>query len=147
MNEEDQDIFSALEDFLVEDIDGSERQGYRISMKFKANNFFNNSTLTKEYIVNNEGQLTSNITEIKWKETKEAKKRADREHSFFSTLFKNLGEGEDEVAEIVHEDLWPNAVKYFQGLVDQDDDEFAEEDDDDDEAEEGEGEEGEPEEE
>jgi len=136
INEEDQAIFESLEDLVVDDIDAGERQGYRIVMKFKPNNYFTNASLTKEYVVNPEGQLTSNISQIKWKESKDAKKREEREQGFFSVLFRDLGDNEDEIAELLHDDLWPNAIKYYQGLVDTEEDlEFDNEDDEGDEQE------------
>jgi len=151
--DEDFEIFKALlslEVIEAEDV----KSGFKISLTFKKNPFFTNKTLTKEYAYDEEGQLKITASQIHWKKGKdptggkeELPKGGKRMASEIESLsfFCWFGEEEDdELAEVIRTDFWPNPVKYYHNLVEipeEADDDDDDDDDDDEDAEEG-GEEG-----
>ncbi|XP_078444796.1 NAP1-related protein 2-like [Wolffia australiana] len=153
LNEEDEKIFKHLVSLDVED-SRDVKSGYSITFSFSPNPYFEDTKLTKTFSFFDDG--TTNITgsKIRWKEGKDIAndaapkskegKRSFHDESFFTwfseTQNKNLPDGfQDEVAEIIKEDLWPNPLKYFNNEVDDDeldgieDDEGRATDDEDDE--------------
>jgi template-activating factor I len=151
LTEEDQKIFKYLDSVDVDDSDV--KSGYSIHLNFSENPYFEDKKITKTYVFADDGTTTINATSIKWKEgmgpaangvTKKGSKRPLVEESFFTwfgdTEHKRLADGvQDEVAEIIKEDLWPNPLKYFNNDIedfegDDDDEELdGEEGEDDDE--------------
>ncbi|KAK1309325.1 hypothetical protein QJS10_CPA09g01479 [Acorus calamus] len=144
LNEEDQKIFKYLDSLEVEDFKDV-KSGYSITFNFSPNPYFEDTKLTKEFTFFDEGTSSITGTHIKWKEgmdiangvanDKKGNKRPHAEESFFSwfseTQQKGLSEViNDEVADIIKEDLWPNPLKYFNNEADE---ENFEEDDDEDE--------------
>uniref|UniRef100_A0A0E0G8Q9 Uncharacterized protein n=1 Tax=Oryza nivara TaxID=4536 RepID=A0A0E0G8Q9_ORYNI len=126
LTEEDQKMFKYLESVDVDD-SKDVKSGYSITLTFSENPYFEDKELTKTYAFADDGTTTINATSIKWKEGMEiangnAKKKGSKrplvEESFFTwftdTEHKSLADGvQDEVAEIIKEDLWPNPLKYF----------------------------------
>ncbi|PHT97970.1 NAP1-related protein 2 [Capsicum chinense] len=171
LTEEDQKIFKFLSSIEVED-SKDVKSGYSITFNFKPNPYFENSKLSKTYTFLEDGPTKISATTIKWKEGKglpngvvhetEGNKRALAEESFFtwfSEVNKKDGsdddenevlEIQDEVAEIIKDDLWPNPLTYFSNEPDEEEfegDEGGDEgEDSEDEGEEGEDEEDEDEE-
>uniref|UniRef100_A0A1D1YBW8 Protein SET n=1 Tax=Anthurium amnicola TaxID=1678845 RepID=A0A1D1YBW8_9ARAE len=142
LSEEDQKIFKHLVSLEVED-SKDVKSGYSITFNFSPNPYFEDTKLTKAFNFFDEGTTNITGTNIRWKEGMDiangtasgAKdgKRAFHDESFFSwfteTQQKNLSDGfQDEVAEIIKEDLWPNPLKYFNTEADEDFD--GDEDDD-----------------
>ncbi|KAK1289765.1 hypothetical protein QJS10_CPB18g01357 [Acorus calamus] len=145
LNEEDQKIFKHLDSLEVEDFKDV-KSGYSITFNFKPNPYFEDTKLTKTFSFFDEGTTSITGTQIKWKEGKDisngvandkkGNKRPHAEESFFSwfseTQQKNVSEViNDEVADIIKEDLWPNPLKYFNNEADEEDFEDDEDDDDD----------------
>jgi template-activating factor I len=98
---------------------------------FSENPYFEDTKLTKTYSFADDGTTTIKASQIKWKEgmgpangngiNKKGSKRPLVEESFFTwfgdTELKSLADGvQDEVAEIIKEDLWPNPLKYFNNV-------------------------------
>jgi len=117
----------------VEDYDDV-KTGYRISFHFKENPYFENEVITKEFHLAAENQSatdftqTSTSTAIKWKEGKDLlkelqskpqsnKKRdmqGDMENkSFFDWFCDNSDPVNDDLAELIKDDIWPNPLQYF----------------------------------
>ncbi|XP_054384489.1 protein SET-like [Pongo abelii] len=114
------------------------------------NPHFENKVFSKEFHLNDSGELFSNSIEIKWKSGKDLMKRSSqmqkkvsrkKQHeepeSFFTWFTDHSHAGADELGEVIKDDIWPKPLQYY--LVPDMDDEEGEgaEDDDDDEDEEG----------
>lgn len=113
----------------VEDFDDV-KTGYSISFHFKENPYFENDVITKEYHLASENQSTTDFTQtststaIKWKEGKDllkelqskpqTNKKRDIEHkSFFDWFCDNSDPVNDDFAELIKDDIWPNPLQYF----------------------------------
>lgn len=141
LSEEDQKIFKYLDSLEVEDFKDV-KSGYSIAFNFNQNPYFEDTKLTKTFTFFDEGTTKITGTAIKWKEGMGASngvhhdkknKRPFAEESFFAwfseTQQKDIMEGlQDEVAEIIKEDLWPNPLKYFNNADEEESD--GDEDDD-----------------
>ncbi|XAR65476.1 hypothetical protein NMG60_11009617 [Bertholletia excelsa] len=167
LTEEDQKIFKYLSSLEVEDFKDV-KSGYSITFNFSANPYFEDTKLTKTFTFLDEGVTKITATSIKWKEgmgipngvvhEKKGSKRPHAEESFFTWFSEteqkdDMDEIQDEVAEIIKEDLWPNPLTYFNNEADEEDFEGEEgdeeekgsegsEDDDDDEQDDDEDDEG-----
>lgn len=126
LSEEDQKIFKFLESVDVKDTDDG-TPAYTIALKFGENPYFKNTTLTKK-IAYSSRQMDIRGWNINWKVSptgnqqeslvKKGKKRGctGGEISFFTWFSDHEDDSRgipDEVAELIIEDLWPNAIKYF----------------------------------
>nr|URM60697.1 GRF family protein [Gymnema sylvestre] len=134
LTEEDQKVFKYLSSIEVED-SKDVKSGYSISFNFKPNPYFEDTKLTKTFTFLDEGTTKVTSTAIKWKEgmgipngvanEKKGNKRAHSEESFFSWFTEcqqkddDLDEFQDEVAEIIKDDLWPNPLTYFSAEADE----------------------------
>lgn len=133
LTEEDQKMFKYLDSVDVDD-SKDVKSGYSITLNFSENPYFEDRKLTKTYAFADDGTTAINATSIKWKEgmeiangnaiKKKGSKRPLVEESFFTwftdTEHKSLADGvQDEVAEIIKEDLWPNPLKYFNNEVEE----------------------------
>lgn len=113
----------------VEDFDDV-KTGYSISFHFKENPYFENDVITKEYHLASENQSTTDFTQtststpIKWKEGKDllkelqskpqTNKKRDIEHkSFFDWFCDTSDPCNDDFAELIKDDIWPNPLQYF----------------------------------
>ncbi|XP_026457975.1 uncharacterized protein LOC113358594 isoform X1 [Papaver somniferum] len=115
LSEEDRKIFRYLESVNVEETENPTLV-YTITLNFnKGNPYFENASLRNTFSV--EGVGTKGCT-IKWKDNfgNGHGNPGDGNASFF-TWFCSCGyvsEGNlDEVAEVIIEDLWPNAINYY----------------------------------
>ncbi|XP_009623886.1 NAP1-related protein 2 [Nicotiana tabacum] len=137
--EEDQKIFKFLSSIEVED-SKDVKSGYSITFNFNANPYFENTKLSKTYTFLEDGPTKISATTIKWKEgmgipngvahEKKGNKRSHAEESFF-TWFSEVNqkdededealEIQDEVADIIKDDLWPNPLTYFNNEPDEED--------------------------
>lgn len=148
LSEEDQKIFRYLSSLEVEDFKDV-KSGYSITFNFSPNPYFEDTKLTKTFtFLDDDGSMKITATSIKWKEgmgipngvnhEKKGNKRPLAEESFFTwfsdTQEKDTIDGiQDEVAEIIKEDLWPNPLTYFNNEADEEEfegDEEGKEDDD-----------------
>ncbi|XP_074316391.1 NAP1-related protein 2 isoform X2 [Silene latifolia] len=147
VTDEDNQIFKHLTSIeVVESKDV--KSGYSISFNFSPNPYFEDKKLTKTFTFLEEGTTKVTATAIKWKEgmgitngndnNKKGNKRLLSEESFF-TWFTETHQIDDdindEVAEIIKEDLWPNPLTYFN--IDADEVDFDGDDDDDEDKDEG----------
>lgn len=106
------------------------KSGYQIVFHFKENPFFENETLTKEFNLgaskpNNSGSPVSVSTQIKWKEGHDLlkqlqfkplsnrRKRSAEYNSFFNWFVDNSDPINDEIAELIKDDLYPNPLQYY----------------------------------
>uniref|UniRef100_A0A0V0HKW4 Putative NAP1-related protein 2-like n=1 Tax=Solanum chacoense TaxID=4108 RepID=A0A0V0HKW4_SOLCH len=142
LTEEDQKIFKFLSSIEVEE-SKDVKSGYSITFNFSANPYFENTKLSKTYTFLEDGPTKISATTIKWKEgmgipngvahEKKGNKRSLAEESFFS-WFSEVNqkdddeddedvflEIQDEVAEIIKDDLWPNPLTYFNNDPDEED--------------------------
>ncbi|MCO5571826.1 hypothetical protein L7F22_025574 [Adiantum nelumboides] len=145
LSEEDQKVFKFLQSLDVEDFKDV-KSGYSIIFTFRHNPFFEDSQLVKIYRFSDDGTTSISGTQPRWKDgmdftngviEKAGNKRPPSDESFFKwfseTDAKDSSVGvNDEVADIIKEDLWPNPLKYFNNEGDDDDDEFEDEDGEDD---------------
>ncbi|XP_051116996.1 NAP1-related protein 2-like isoform X2 [Andrographis paniculata] len=144
LTEEDQKIFKYLSNLEVEDCKDV-KSGYSITFHFKPNPFFEDTKLTKTFSFLEEGTTKITATPIKWKEgmgipngvaeEKNGNKRSHAEESFFSWFNDSHHAGDiediqDEVAEIIKDDLWPNPLTYFNNEADEEDFEMDDDDED-----------------
>ncbi|KAG2303245.1 hypothetical protein Bca52824_031896 [Brassica carinata] len=105
---------------------------------FNPNPYFEDEKLTKTFTFLEEGTTKITATPIRWKEgkglpngvnhEKNGKKRALPEERYRSYKEDLDVEINDEVADVIKEDLWPNPLTYFNNEADEED--FDEEDDD-----------------
>ncbi|KAI3902130.1 hypothetical protein MKW92_008539 [Papaver armeniacum] len=121
LNEEDHKIFRFLNSVDVEETEDGEGvvSGYTITLNFDQNPYFENASLkrTISYTIMStdplreysDGKVNIRASDIHWKDT-------DNGRSFF-TWFSGLGcvatEAYDEVADLIKQDLWPDAGRYF----------------------------------
>ncbi|EEF52170.1 set, putative [Ricinus communis] len=143
LSEEDQKIFKYLSSLEVEDFKDV-KSGYSITFNFEPNPYFEDTKLTKSFTFLDEGTTEITATPIKWKQgmgiangvthEKKGNKRPLIEESFFSwfcsTEQKEMIEDiQDEIAEIIKEEIWPNPLSYFNNDPDEEDFEGDEEGD------------------
>uniref|UniRef100_A0A8C2MYU2 SET protein n=1 Tax=Cricetulus griseus TaxID=10029 RepID=A0A8C2MYU2_CRIGR len=115
------------------------KSGYRIDFYFDENPYFENKVLSKEFNLNESGDLAPKSTEIKWKsgmdltkrssqtQKKASRKRQHEEPESFFTWFTDLSDaGADELGEVIKDDIWPNPLQYYL-IPDMDDEEGEEE--------------------
>ncbi|XP_016932133.3 protein SET [Drosophila suzukii] len=165
LDEEEEECLHALNKLEVEEFEDI-KSGYRINFHFDENPYFENKVLTKEFHLNsaaaseNGDWPASTSTPIKWKEGKNLlkllltkpygnkKKRNSEYKTFFDWFSDNTDPVNDEIAELIKDDLWPNPLQYY--LVpdievepedEEDNEENEEEAFDDEDGEDGEGEE------
>ncbi|KAJ7560126.1 hypothetical protein O6H91_04G114800 [Diphasiastrum complanatum] len=151
LTEEDQKVFKHLLSLDVEDFKDV-KSGYSITFNFRPNPYFEDTKLIKIFRFSDEGTTSVSGTSIRWKDgmdvtngvvlEKEGNKRPFTEESFFKwftdTQQKDSTDGvQDETADVIKEDLWPNPLKYFNNDDDSDeyedeDGEYGDEEDDDD---------------
>ncbi|KAL2462933.1 NAP1-related protein 2 [Forsythia ovata] len=147
LTEEDQKIFLYLRSLEVEESKDL-KSGCSITFNFKPNPYFEDAKLTKTFTFLEDGTTKISSSSIKWKEgmvipngvdETKGNKRSHSEESFFTwfsdTPHKDdIVEIQDEVAEIIKDDLWPNPLTYFNIENGSD---SSEENDEDDEVEDG----------
>ncbi|XP_022856242.1 NAP1-related protein 2-like isoform X4 [Olea europaea var. sylvestris] len=136
LTEEDQKIFRYLSSLEVED-SKDVKSGYTITFNFNPNPYFEDTKLTKIFTFLEEGTTKITATSIKWKagmgisntvaEEKKGNKRSHSEESFF-TWFSDSQQKDDvneihdeQVAELIKDDIWPNPLTYFFDEADEED--------------------------
>uniref|UniRef100_A0A673V9E1 SET nuclear proto-oncogene n=1 Tax=Suricata suricatta TaxID=37032 RepID=A0A673V9E1_SURSU len=141
LEKEDEEVLRYLarvEVMEFEDI----KSGYRIDLYFDENPYFENKVLSREFRLNENGEPSSEFTEIKWKPGKDLTKRPsrtlakasrkrkyDEPESFFTWFTDHPDANADELGELIKEDIWPNPLQYYL-LTDSDDDSDEDSDDD-----------------
>lgn len=127
LQDQEEEVLHFMTRLSVEDFDDV-KTGYRISFHFKENPYFTNDVITKEFHLAAEQSTTdftqtSTSTAIKWKEGKDlllelqskpANKKRDIDHkSFFDWFCDNSDPVNDDLAELIKDDIWPNPLQYF----------------------------------
>jgi template-activating factor I len=98
------------------------------SQRFDKNEWFENDVLFKEFHMTDEGASTV-CSKIKWKPGKNlissnAEPSEDHPSSFFVWFTED--DPEDELANVIREEIWPDPLRYF-NVSDEDDEQGSEE--------------------
>lgn len=127
VDEDEEDCFEYLDILEVEEAEDI-KTGYKLNFHFRDNPFFTNKCLTKEFKLGAESTVPSSAsTTIAWKEGKDLTKLLQtkaqasggrrRRHAeykaFFDWFQDNTDPVNDEIAELIKDDLWPNPLQYF----------------------------------
>ena len=125
MEEEEEECLHALTKLEVEEFEDI-KSGYRIKFHFEENPYFDNKSLTKEFCLGGPSGPVSNSTVINWKEGKDLRKSQYKQqqnsnrrkrHLEFKTFFDwfsdNSDPVNDEIAELLKDDIWPNPLQYY----------------------------------
>jgi template-activating factor I len=150
LTEQDEDVLRYLSSLEVEEAEDV-KSGFKITLTFNKNPYFSNSTLWKQYSINEAGDMKITASTIEWKGKDPTKPKGgkggeksnkrsyadsdEEEPSFFCWFAETEEGGVDEVAEVIKDEIWTSPLRFYQ-IVE------VEGDDDDDEggADEGEGE-------
>lgn len=102
------------------------KSGYRINFHFDENPFFENKLLSKEFCLGGASGPVSKSTTIDWKEGKDLRKSNKQQQqqsnqrkrpfefkTFFDWFSDNSDPVNDEIAELLKDDLWPNPLQYY----------------------------------
>merc|ERR1712045_64998 len=146
IEEEEEDCLQYLDKLEVEEFEDI-KSGFKIQFNFSDNPYFSTKVLCKEFHLGSSGDPESKSTEIQWKEgynlvqkakqreamaNAKSRKRQLESRTFFTWFEDNSDPQQDDVAEVIKDDLWPNPLQYF--LVPDIEVENGAEDDEDDEA-------------
>merc|ERR1719293_210022 len=126
IEEDEEDALQYLDRLEVEEFEDI-KSGYKIQFHFSTNPYFSNTSLCKEFQLGSSGDPTSSSTEIEWKEgynltakaeqraalAKGSRKRQLETRTFFTWFQDNMDPSQDDVAEVIKDDLWPNPLQYF----------------------------------
>ncbi|CAO1414774.1 unnamed protein product [Diamesa serratosioi] len=129
LDEQEESVLHFMTTLHVEDFDDI-KTGYKISFSFKENPYFSNDVLTKEFHLavdsnSSNPNHTSTSTPILWKEGKDllkqlqnkqtsnSRKRDLEYKSFFDWFSDNSDPLNDDLAETIKDDIWPNPLQYF----------------------------------
>lgn len=124
LEEEEEECLHFLAKLEVEEFEDI-KSGYRIHFHFDENPYFENTTLTKEFQLGAVSGPSSNSTAITWKEGKDLlklmqfkqqstkRKRHLEYKTFFDWFIDNSDPVNDEIAELLKDDLWPNPLQYY----------------------------------
>jgi len=131
-NADDADAISYLINVTVDEL---ERPGFKITLTFKENPYFTNKELVKEIVFGTENtppKFTS--TKINWKPGKNIVQKLrqmsgdgdEGENESVRSFFEwfNPDEDDEDLAQVIRDEIWPDPLKIFLG---QDDDEGEEE--------------------
>jgi len=133
IEEDEEDCLQYLNKLEVEEFEDI-KSGYRIKLYFDKNPYFDNDILTKEFHLGSSGDPASQSTPIQWKESMDlaakfaqrtaaaqenaaksgSRKRGHQQQATFFTWFCDNGDpSDDEIAEVIKDDMWPNPLQYF----------------------------------
>lgn len=129
MEEEEEECLHFLNKLEVEEFEDI-KSGYRINFHFDVNPFFENTLLTKEFCLGGQSGPVSKSTTILWKEGKDLRKSQYKQQqqqqqqsnrrkrplelkTFFDWFSDNSDPVNDEIAELLKDDLWPNPLQYY----------------------------------
>ncbi|XP_031571319.1 protein SET-like [Actinia tenebrosa] len=155
LDEEDESALYYMTSLEVEEFEDI-KSGYKIKFGFDENPYFENTVISKEFILNENGEQSSRSTPIIWKtgmdltqrynqlDMMKGRKREHQPESFFS-WFADLADSTDELGEVIKDDIWPNPLQYYLGPEvqmeagndEEDDDDVDEDEDEEDEGSEG----------
>uniref|UniRef100_A0A5F8HFV3 SET nuclear proto-oncogene n=1 Tax=Monodelphis domestica TaxID=13616 RepID=A0A5F8HFV3_MONDO len=125
LGEEDEEALhhlTRIEVIEFEDV----KSGYRIDFYFEENPYFENKVISKEFHLDESGDLASKSTEIQWKSGKDLttrpcqilnkggrKRLREEPDSFFTWFTDHTDAGADELGELIKDDIWLNPLQYY----------------------------------
>ncbi|CAJ0568595.1 unnamed protein product, partial [Mesorhabditis spiculigera] len=111
--EDEEDALMSLAAIEIDEADDI-KSGYKITFRWKENEYFENDSMTREYFLGGD-EPGCKITQIRWKEGKKLGKSSDRNapFTFFAWLDTNLEPAADDIAEVIKDDIWPNPLQYY----------------------------------
>lgn len=124
LEEEEEECLHFLSCLEVEEFDDI-KSGYRLKFHFDENPFFDNQLLVKEFCLGSAAGPMSNSTVINWKEGKDLRKQQHKQQqnnrrkrqleykTFFDWFADNSDPVNDEIAELLKDDIWPNPLQYY----------------------------------
>lgn len=127
LEEEEEECLQFMEKLEVEEFEDI-KSGYRIHFYFDENPYFENKMLTKEFNLGSSGGKetpVSTSTAIKWKPDRDLtkmlpkkalanrRKRGLEYRTFFDWFTDNNDPINDDIAELIKDDLWPNPLQYY----------------------------------
>lgn len=125
LEEEEEECLQFMEKLEVEEFEDI-KSGYRIHFYFDENSYFENKVLTKEFNLGSSGETpVSTSTAIKWKPDRDLtkmlpkkamanrRKRGLEYRTFFDWFTDNNDPINDDIAELIKDDLWPNPLQYY----------------------------------
>ncbi|XP_055544692.1 protein SET isoform X2 [Wyeomyia smithii] len=125
LEEEEEECLQFMEKLEVEEFEDI-KSGYRIHFYFDENPYFENKMLTKEFNLGSSGETpVSTSTAIKWKPDRDLtkmlpkkalanrRKRGLEYRTFFDWFTDNNDPINDDIAELIKDDLWPNPLQYY----------------------------------
>lgn len=125
LEEEEEECLQFMEKLEVEEFEDI-KSGYRIHFYFDGNPYFENKVLTKEFNLGTSGESpVSTSTAIKWKPERDLtkmlpkkamanrRKRGLEYRTFFDWFTDNNDPINDDIAELIKDDLWPNPLQYY----------------------------------
>ncbi|GAB5587556.1 hypothetical protein Unana1_02456 [Umbelopsis nana] len=121
----DQDLLSHITDFHVE-FDDENPDTYTVSATFSKNNHFENETLTKKITVSEDGESAEvETSDIKWKSGKgpDSKKRKAGEDMEGASFIEWFTDDDHILGSLFRDDFFPDAINYYNGDEESDDDE------------------------
>lgn len=147
---EEEDCLRYLVNLDVEEFDDI-KSGYKLKLQFKENQYIANDVVVKQFQVISSEEVASVVSPpIEFKNTQRGQKlkqivqesieqqrrfhRPDQaQPSFFAWLSESTESGNDEVAEVIKDQIWPNPLEYFFAPADDNDYGTDESDDEDEE--------------
>jgi len=125
LDEEEEECLHYMSQLEVEEFDDI-KSGYRIKFHFSENPYFSNKFLQKEFHLGS-SDPKSESTRIDWKpkmnlvanakarmeKTKQGRKRGLETKSFFVWFEDHEDPSQDDIAEVIKDDMWPNPLQYF----------------------------------
>lgn len=125
LEEEEEECLQFMQKLEVEEFEDI-KSGYRIHFHFEENPYFENKVLTKEFNLGSSGETpVSMSTTIKWKPERDLtkmlpkkamanrRKRGLEYRTFFDWFTDNNDPINDDIAELIKDDLWPNPLQYY----------------------------------
>lgn len=137
---EDEDCLHYMVNLDVEEFEDV-KSGYRLKLHFVENPYIKNEVLVKEFQVVNsaDDSVVSTSTPIEYKNTQEGmnlkrivensleqttsnrsrRSGSQLQRSFFAWLVESTESGQDEIAEILKDQIWPNPLEIFYSTPDE----------------------------
>lgn len=125
LEEEEEECLHFLSKMEVDEFEDI-KSGYRINFHFDENPYFENKLLAKEFCLGGASGPVSKSTSIEWKEGKDLRKSNKQQQqqsnqrkrpyefkTFFDWFSDNSDPVNDEIAELLKDDLWPNPLQYY----------------------------------
>ncbi|KAF0291642.1 Protein SET [Amphibalanus amphitrite] len=125
LDEEEEECLHYMTQLEVEEFEDI-KSGYRIKFHFSKNPYFSNDVLTKEFHLGT-SDPKSESTKISWsadmnlvksarsrqEKMKQGRKRGLDVKSFFLWFEDHEDPSQDDIAEVIKDDMWPNPLQYF----------------------------------